>query len=104
MTYDDLKEKTIAELREIAAGLPPESVQGYSQLNKEHLLPLVAKALGVHQEHHIFGVDKGAIKAEMRALKKQRDEALEARDPDKLRVVRRKLHRLNHQIRSHVTH
>jgi hypothetical protein len=102
MTYDELKEKTIAELREIAAGLPPESVQGYSQLNKEHLLPLVARALGVHEEHRIVGIDKSAIKAQMRALKKERDAALEARDPEKLHVARRKLHRLNHQIRSHV--
>jgi hypothetical protein len=103
MKYDDLKQKTIGELREIAQGLPPESaIQGFSQMNKEHLLPLLAKALGVHDEHHIVGVDKPAIKAQMRELKKERAAALEAHDSGKLKAIRRRLHRLNHQIRSHV--
>jgi hypothetical protein len=103
MTYDELSEKTVGELREIAKGLPEDkAVQGYSQLNKEHLLPLLAKALGIHVEHRIVGIDKPAIKARMRELKKERNAALEARDPEKLREVRRRLHSLNHQIRSHV--
>jgi hypothetical protein len=71
-------------------------------MNKEHLLPLVARALGIHEEHHIVGIDKTGIKAQMRELKKEREAALEARDSEKLRAVRRQLHRLNHQIRSHV--
>jgi hypothetical protein len=104
MTYDELKGKTVAELREIAAGLPADNaVQGYSQLNKEHLLPQLAKALGIHDEHHIVGIDKPAIKAQMRDLKKERDAAVEARDADRLKTLRRRLHRLNHQIRAHVT-
>ena len=36
-TYEELKTKTVAELREIAKGLDHEAVQGYTQLNKEHL-------------------------------------------------------------------
>jgi hypothetical protein len=46
-TYDELKHKTVAELREIAAGLDHEAVQGYTQLNKEHLLVALCKALGI---------------------------------------------------------
>lgn len=103
MRYDELKEKTVAELREIAQGLPPESaVHGFSQMNKEHLLPLVARALGIHEEHHIVGIDKAAIKAQMRALKKERDAALEVHDSAKLHAIRDRLHRLNHRIRAHV--
>ncbi len=104
-TYHELKEKTIQELREIAKGVEnQEAVQGYSQMNKDHLLPALCKALGVpvHEHHDVVGVDKPAIKAQMRELKKQRDAALEQHDSAALKVVRRKLHRMNRQIRAHV--
>lgn len=102
-TYEELKGKTVLELREIAKRLPPEAVQGFSQLNKEHLLPALCKALGIdmHEHHHVVGIDKAAIKAKMRALKKERDAALAAHDSKKLHDVRDRLHRLNHQLRSH---
>ena len=104
-TYHDLKEKTIEELREIAKGVEnQDAVQGYSQLNKQHLLPALAKALGIDtREHHgVVGIDKPAIKAKMRELKKQRDAAIEAHDGAKLRGIRRHIHSLNRQIRAHV--
>ena len=34
-TFEELKKKTVAELREIAAGIGDEAVKGYTQLNKE---------------------------------------------------------------------
>ncbi len=34
-TYEELKKKTVAELREIAKDLKHEAIKGYSQLNKE---------------------------------------------------------------------
>src|SRR5215831_4677386 len=104
-TYHDLKGKTIQELREIAKGVEnQDAVQGYSQMNKDHLLPALCKALGipVHEHHDVVGIDKPAIKAKMRELRKQRDAALDAHDPDALKTVRRQLHRLNRQIRAHV--
>ena len=104
-TYHELKEKTIQELREIAKGAEnQEAVQGYSQMNKDHLLPALCKALGVaiHEHHDVVGIDKPAIKAKMRDLWKQRDAALEAHDHDTLKSVRRQIHRLNRQIRAHV--
>lgn len=102
-TYEELKGKTVLELREIAKGLPPEAIQGFSQLNKEHLLPALCKALGIdmHEHHHVVGIDKAAVKAKMRALKKERDAALAAHDSKTLHDVRDRLHRLNHQLRSH---
>lgn len=102
-TYEELKEKTIAELREIAQGVESEHVQGYSQMNKDHLLPALCRALGIdlHEHHAVKGIDKSAIKTKMRELKKRRDEALEAGDHAELRSVRRQLHRLNRQIRAH---
>jgi DNA-binding IclR family transcriptional regulator len=105
-TYEELKGKTIAELREIAQTLTDEAVQGYSQMNKDHLLPALCRALGIdtHEHHVVVGIDKPAIKAKMRELKKQRDAALEAHDPLTIKGLRRQIHNLNRQIRSHVSH
>jgi DNA-binding IclR family transcriptional regulator len=104
-TYHQLKDKTIQELRDIAKDVQHDAVQGYSQMNKEHLLPALCKALGIdtHEHHHVTGIDKPAIKAKMRDLKKQRDQAIEAHDGATLKSVRRQIHRLNRQIRAHVT-
>jgi Rho termination factor, N-terminal domain len=104
-TYHELKEKTIAELRDIAKDMQDDSVKGFSQMNKEHLLPAICKVLKIdtHEHHDVVGIDKAAIKAKMRALKKQRDEALEAHDGDRLKTIRRQLHSLNRQIRTHVS-
>jgi hypothetical protein len=103
VTYQDLQHKTVAELREIAKGIEHEAVQGYTQMNKEHLIPAICKALGIdtHAHHHLAeGFDKSKVKARMRALKAERDKALEAHDNDRLRTLRRELHSLNHRIRA----
>ena len=98
-TYEKLRHMTVAELREIAKGIEHEAVQGYTQLNKEHLIGAIAKALGIKHEHHdVVGVDKASIKARIRELKKKREEALAAHDHAQLKVVRRTIHRLKRQI------
>jgi len=98
-TFEQLKHKTVVELREIAKGIEHEAVQGYTQLNKEHLLVAISKALGIKHEHHdVVGVDKASIKAKIRELKKKREEALAAHDHAQLKVVRRTIHRLKRQI------
>lgn len=98
-TFEELKHKTVAELREIAKGTDHEAVQGYTQLNKEHLLVALAKALGIQHEHHsVVGVDKSDIKARIRELKTQREAALAAHDHAQLKVVRRTIHRLKRRI------
>jgi hypothetical protein len=104
MTYDQLKAMTVAELRDIAKGLNHPAVLGFSQMNKEHLLPAVCTALGVdaHEHHAVVGIDKAAIKARMRALKEERDAALEAHDSSRLHAVRDQMHHLNHKLRAHV--
>jgi hypothetical protein len=103
-TYEELRDKTLAELREIAKGVQHPAVQGYSQMKKDHLLPGLCTALGVDmKEHHaVVGIDKAGIKAKIRELKRQRDEALQAADRAQLKNVRRYIHRLNHELRSHV--
>jgi len=104
MTYEELRGKTLAELREIAKAIVHDAVQGYSQMNKEHLLPAMCQALGIDtREHHeATGIDKAGIKLKIRELKRQRDEALAQANHDLVRDVRRHIHHLNRQIRSHV--
>jgi DNA-binding IclR family transcriptional regulator len=104
-TYEELRRKTLAELRDIAKTSNREEVKGYSQMNKDHLLPALCAALGieVHEHHVVTGIDKPAIKAKIRDLKAQRDQAIEAHDHARLHSVRRQIHRLNHQIRAHMS-
>jgi len=98
-TYEELKHKPLAELRDIAKDVNHEAVQGYTQLNKDHLIVALAKALGIQHEHHsAVGIDKATIKARIRELKTQRAAALEAHDNAQLKVVRRTIHRLKRQI------
>ena len=101
-TYRELKGKTIQELREIAKGVEnQDAVQGYSQLNKEHLLPALCKALGVQEHHDVVGIDKPAIKQKMRELRTKRQAALDVHDAALLKSIRRELHHYNRQIRAH---
>jgi hypothetical protein len=99
-TYHELHAKTIADLREIAKGIEHEAVKGYTQMNKEHLLPAICKALGVdiHEHHVVLGLDKAKVKAEIRRLKGERDKALGAHDRKQLKAVRRRIHRLKRRI------
>jgi hypothetical protein len=98
-TYEELKHKTVADLREIAKGIDHEAVQGYTQLNKDHLIIAISKALGIqHLHHEVVGVDKAEIKAKIRELKTKRAAALEAHDHAQLKTVRRTIHRLKRQI------
>jgi hypothetical protein len=103
-TYEELKQKTIDDLREIAKGLDHEAVKGYTQMNKDHLLPALCKALGVefhkHPHHAAVGIDKPKVKARMHALKAEKEKAIEGGDRKKLKALRREYHRLNRRIRA----
>jgi hypothetical protein len=98
-TIEQLKHMTLADLREIAKGSDHEALQGYTQLNKEHLIGALAKALGIQHTHHdVVGIDKSSIKSRIRELKTQRAAAIEAHDRAQLKVVRRTIHRLKRRI------
>src|SRR5262245_4827765 len=99
-TYDELKHKTVAQLREIASGLEHEAVKGASQLNQGHLLGSLCMALGIdmHVHHQAKGINKSELKVKIRDLKKQRDGALAAHDHKQLKVVRREIHHLKRMI------
>ena len=99
-TYEELKHKTVAELREIAKGIEDEAVKGYSQLNKEHLLVAICKGLGIeaHAHHAHTGAEKVRLKAAISVWKQRRGEALAQHDADKLKYARRTIHRLKRAI------
>ena len=103
-TYEELKGKTIDELREIAKGIEHEAVKGYTQMNKDHLLPALCKALGIefhkHPHHAAVGIDKPKMKARMHAIKAEKAKAIEGGDNTKLKALRREYHRLNRRIRA----
>ncbi len=100
-TYEELKDKTVAQLREIAAGIEHEAVQGYSTMHKEPLLHAICTALGVveHEHHEVVGIDKTQVKRRIRALKAERDAALRAHDHDELKRIRRRIRLLKRRIR-----
>ena len=100
-TFKELKKKTVAELKELAATIDHEAVKGYTQLNKDHLLEAVCKALHIdmHEHHEVVGVDKSTIKVKIRKLKKDRDKALEQKDHKKLKKVRKEIKNLKNELR-----
>ena len=99
-TFKELKKKTVAQLREIAKEIEHEAVQGYTQLNKEHLLEAICKALNIDMfEHHkAVGVNKLKIKNKIKALKKKRDEAVANNDYSQHKFTLRAIHRLKRQL------
>jgi len=104
MTYEELHKKSVAELREIAKGIEHDAVHGFTQMNKEHLLPAICKALGIdtHAHHHVdSGFNKTEVKARMRQLRAERAQALDKHDSAGLKATRRQLHTLNRSVRAH---
>lgn len=101
-SFEKLKKKTIAELRDLAKETEHEAVQGYTQLRKDELLIALCTALGVDakEHHHVVGIDKKAIKDRIKALKVERATAIEAKDRTQIQRVRRKIHKLKHQLRA----
>lgn len=101
-TYEELKKQTLAQLRDIAKDLQHDAVQGYTQMNKDHLLPAVCKALGIDaHEHHAAHSDlKFVTRNRLRELKAKRQEAIQTADHDALKAIRREYHHLNHRLRA----
>lgn len=100
-TYHDLKSKTVAELREIAAGLKSEAVKGYTQMHKEHLLVALCKALKIDTTEHHRAVmkNKSEIKSKIHNLKKLRDEAINAGNRKQLAHIREQISSLKKRLR-----
>ena len=98
-TLEELKKKTVAQLREIAKASDHDELKGYSTMHKHELLRALSKSLNISHEHHeVVGLNKAAIKAQIKELKHKRDEAVGVHDSTRLKEVRRKIHRLKRMI------
>ena len=104
-SYESLKKMNVAQLREIAAGIQHEAVAGYSTMHKEKLVPAICHALGIvdHLHHAVVGVNKSTVKAEIRKLKKERDEALKGGDRAQFKATLRRIHDLKVRLRRSMT-
>ena len=99
-TYEQLRKMTVAQLRDIAKGIDNEAVQGYTQMNKEHLLVAICTALHIdmHEHHQVVGLNKSEIKARIKELKNGRDAAIADHDRARLKMIRRRIHRMKRMI------
>ncbi len=100
-TYEELHGMTVAQLREVAEGIEDDALHGYTTMHKEALLPALCKVLGIeaHEHHEVVGIDKGAVKESIRALKKEREAAIASSDRAELKRVRRKIRSLKRKLR-----
>lgn len=99
-SFEQLKHMTVAQLREIASGIEHEAVTGYTQLRKDQIVHGICMALEIDEtvHHDVVGIEKATIKKKIKALKAERDAALEAHDPDHLKRIRRRIHHLKRDI------
>ncbi len=99
MDYHELQKSTVVKLREMAQEY--EDITGAVGKTKEELVDILADKLGIEKPHlEIVGINKAKVKSQIKALKVERDKALEAKDQAELKRVRRKIHKLRHKLRS----
>ena len=98
-TYEQLKEMTVADLRQIAHDLHHESLEGSSTMHKEHLLPLLCKVLGISTHHVAAGEAKPRIKATIRKLRARREALGSGGDAAQLAAIRQQIHALKRRLR-----
>jgi len=105
-SYEELRKMTVAQLRDMAKGVQHDAVQGYTQMNKDHLLPALCKAFGIdaHEHHPAHSDIKFVARQKMRELRTKRDEALQTHDHESLKLIRREYHHLNHRLRADARH
>ena len=100
-TYEQLSTMTAVQLRTIAEGIQHDAVKGFSTMHKEKLLPALCTALGIeaHVHHEVRGLDKAAVKAEIRQAKAKRDAAKEAANRAEYLQAIHHIHELKRKLR-----
>ncbi|HSF16898.1 MAG TPA: hypothetical protein VLK65_15215 [Vicinamibacteria bacterium] len=100
-SYEELKSKTVAQLREIADGMDNEALRGNKTMHKDQLVLALCSALGIdaHAHHAVVGIDKTKIKAQIRAMKAKRAAAIQSKDASALKRVRHNVKRLKQKIK-----
>jgi len=98
-TYQELKKMNVSQLREIAKA---EGIKGSSQMNKDKVLEVVCGHLKIDMrvQHEIVGIDKGAVKSEIRKLKKERDQFIQDKNKEELVKTRKQIKKLKKKLRN----
>ena len=102
-TYEQLHKMTVNQLRDIGHSLNHPELHGIATMHKDKLLPQLCNVLGIeaHAHHEVVGIDKTKVKQEIRALKKERESALQNKDHVSLKEVREKIHKLKRVLRKY---
>lgn len=98
MDYHAVTKMTATQLREELAKDPANT--GLTAMKKDKLVELYCKQHGIDRHVHAeVAIDKKSIKLQIRALKKERDAAMQAHDKPKLAELRHKIHKQRHLLR-----
>jgi hypothetical protein len=94
-----LEKMTAKELREY--GLELGGIVGVHSMNKEELLAAIKEGLGITEESgsKLFAREIAKVKAEIKQLKAQRDQAREGGDKKQVEIYRRRISRLKKKTR-----
>ena len=70
-------------------------------MNKDKLLEALCQHFGIdtHHHKHVVGINKAAVKAQIRSLKEERAAALASKDLKEHKRVVRKIHHLKRALR-----
>ena len=102
MEWKDLERMTVSKLREEALK-HPDQIKGVHGKNKAQLMNEVARIMGIEQPHVSLTQrvvhTRESLKTQIRELKVQRDNLIEAHKSRELHGVRRQIHKLKRQIR-----
>jgi hypothetical protein len=98
-TYEQLRDKTVADLREIAQGIGGDALEGFSTMHKDHLLPLLCKVLNIPTHHAAAGAEKTQLKAKIRQLRTQRDQIMQSGDKSQLPSICHQIHAMKRHLR-----
>jgi hypothetical protein len=98
MDWHELHKKKVTQLRGMAQ---EQGVTGTSGMNKDALVELLAEKLGIERPHLVVtdASAKKEAKARIKALKVERQAALEAGDHTELKRLRRTIHRQKRSLR-----
>ncbi len=94
-----LEKMTAKELREYALELG--GIVGVHSMNKEELLAAIKEGLGITDDSgsKLFAKEIAKVKAEIKQLKAQRDQARQGGDKKQVEIYRRRISRLKKKTR-----
>lgn len=98
MDWYGLQKKKVDDLREMAKEIP--GIGAVTGMQKPELVAAIAEHKGIAAPRKVVvGIDKGAIKTEIRALRKERDAALVSKDSETTKKARTEIRKRKRKLR-----